>query len=304
MVDALFIRSLLCSFFFKIFPEIIQDGRLFIAEPPLYRVNDKKNPFVINKEDYLNRYVKQVIKEYQIGYPDKDNEMSEVFKKDELEKFLRVTGSYVDDLQLLSQHYKINDGLLEIILSWIGYHDLYEGAESFEKLVESCYETTKVLMERINEEYPEIYFDEHDKLIKGIIDGRYQSIEISERLIRKAQPLISIINNYSWGARKLKLKNIKTGTEYSLSLVEMLKMLKKFQPDILHRFKGLGENNPEDIKLTTMDPNTRSLIQVHISDIENDMKVFQILRGTSPLDAQARKAMMRGYKIPNDLIDT
>ena len=54
-IDGLFIRSLLMAFFFKLFPEIIIDGRLFIAEPPLYRVDDKKNPFIINKEDIYTR---------------------------------------------------------------------------------------------------------------------------------------------------------------------------------------------------------------------------------------------------------
>ena len=71
MVDGLFIRSLLCSFFFKVFPEIIQDGRLFIAEPPLYKVESKVDPFVINKEDYISRYTDKVIKDYQIEIDDK-----------------------------------------------------------------------------------------------------------------------------------------------------------------------------------------------------------------------------------------
>jgi len=83
-----------------------------------------------------------------------------------------------------------------------------------------------------------------------------------------------------------------------------LKILKKYQPNILHRFKGLGENDDDDIKTTIMDPNTRTLIRVNISDIENDMKVFQVLRGGSPADALARKEMMKNYKIPRDMIDT
>lgn len=66
----------------------------------------------------------------------------------------------------------------------------------------------------------------------------------------------------------------------------------------------MGENNDEDIKETIMDPNTRSLIRLNISDMENDMKIFQMLRGSSPSDAQARKILMQNYMIPVDLIDT
>lgn len=53
-----------------------------------------------------------------------------------------------------------------------------------------------------------------------------------------------------------------------------------------------------------MDPNTRMLIKVNITDIENDMKTFQLLRGNSPQDAQGRRMMMHEYKIPKELIDT
>jgi DNA gyrase/topoisomerase IV subunit B len=89
-----------------------------------------------------------------------------------------------------------------------------------------------------------------------------------------------------------------------LSLLGVLKILKKYQPNILHRFKGLGENDDEDIKTTIMDPNTRTLIRVNISDIENDMKVFQTLRGNSPSDALNRKMMMKSFKINREDIDT
>lgn len=303
-MDALFIRSLLCSFFFKIFPEIIEDGRLFIAEPPLYRVNDKKDPFVINKEDYLRRYVKEVMKNYSLGW--KNDDEFEKMPKELVQEFLYDTGSYVDDLQLLSQHYKVNDRLLEIII-WRMANVSKPSDDMDAQLY--CRATLEAMNKHINDlmvwvmdEFPEIYHDEKDKLIKGVINGRYQSIELSESLIRRSIPITNIHHKYNW--EKIYLKEVKTGTEHFLSFLEALKILKKFQPDILHRFKGLGENNPEDIEFTTMNPNTRSLIRVHISDIENDMKVFQILRGTSPQDAAARKQMMKTFVISKDMIDT
>ena len=66
----------------------------------------------------------------------------------------------------------------------------------------------------------------------------------------------------------------------------------------------VGENDEADIRTTIMDPNTRMLIKVNITDIENDMKTFQLLRGNSPQDAQGRRMMMHEYKIPKELIDT
>lgn len=305
-VDGLFIRSLLCAFFFKMFPEIIQDGRLFIAEPPLYRVDDKKNPFVINKEDYIDRYVKAASKDYQLGCGViTDSGIGthiEWLEPKEWKQFLSDTSSYVDDLMVIAEHYKINGRLLEMVLEEFSYNGVNHNYE-IPKLIEQL--NIQSMMDRIAIEYPEIYYDDKDKLIKGAIDGKYQLLEISEALIRKSFELIVL--NETCGAfanQSLILKDKKTGTERELSLLGVLKILKKYQPDILHRFKGLGENDKDDIKTTIMDPNTRTLIRVNISDIENDMKTFKLLRGNSPLDAQNRKAMMKSFKIPKDAIDT
>ena len=302
-IDGYFIRSLLLAFFFKLFPEIIEDGRLFIAEPPLYRVDDKKNPFVVNMADYIDRYVKAASKSYKLGYQDAKGNI-EYIDKDKWVEFLSDTSSYLDDMMMLVEHYKINIRFLEIIIEELGYMgygpDKYS---SIQQVIDDI--NIQHLLNRICAEFPEIYYEEKSNLFKGIIEGKYHVVEISEQLIRKAGPLITITEK--WGAEEdgyMILKDIKTGTEHQLSIVNVLKMLKKFQPNIEHRFKGLGENDPDDIKKTIMDPNTRTLIRVHISDIENDMKVFQMLRGNSPLDAQARKEMMKNYKIDRSLIDT
>ncbi len=53
-----------------------------------------------------------------------------------------------------------------------------------------------------------------------------------------------------------------------------------------------------------MDPNTRSLIQAKFNDIENDMEIFQMLRGKNKEDLEGRKKMMRECKIDKSLIDT
>lgn len=311
-VDGLFIRSLLCSFFIKVFPEIIEDGRLFIAEPPLYRVDDKKNPFVINKEDYISRYIDSVLKEYKIGYwglrgIGPDPVYDDLNRKDMI-SFLADTSSYVDDITQLSYHYKVSDRLLEMLIEeWTDpYMDrLTKETEPDLTDVLNTIDSQK-MMNRITGEFPELYYDEKDHLIKGVIDGKYQLLELSESLLKRCTSLIKMMyynGPYDEGTR-LVLKGVKTHESYELSLLGTLKILKKFQPNITHRFKGLGENNDVDIKQTIMDPNTRTLIRLSSVDIKNDIKTFQMLRGTSPQDAAARKSMMRAYKIPRDLIDT
>ena len=159
------------------------------------------------------------------------------------------------------------------------------------------------LMERIQNEFPEVEFDEKNKIIKGIINGKYQTFEITDRFLNNSKDLIKIIKKWSKG-KSIKLINRKTKAEHNLSLLGVLKILKAYQPNILHRFKGLGENSDDEIKQTIMDPNTRSLIRVFIEDIENDMKIFQILRGTGPAELNQRKQMMKEFKVDKSIIDT
>lgn len=314
-IDGLFIRSLLMAFFFKLFPEIIIDGRLFIAEPPLYRVDDKKNPFIINKEDYVRRYVISASKSYMLGYAPKDHPDEVVWmSKQEWAEFLSSTSSYVDDIQLLSEHYKVNDRLIEMIIEEFAMY--YTNAVNNSSInstddminianIERCKKNIQLLMDRIGTEFPELYYDDSRDLIMGSVDAKLQLIELSEPFIRRCTPLIKTIAR--WGSSissTMILRDVKTHTEQQLSLLGVLKILKKFQPNILHRFKGLGENDDADIKTTIMDPNTRTLIQVKITDIENDMKVFQMLRGNSAQDALDRKMMMKAFKIPKDQVDT
>lgn len=302
-VDGLFIRSLLLAFFFKMFPEIIMDGRLFIAEPPLYRVNDKKSPFVINKEDYINRYVKAAMKDYKIGIS-RDEETSEILylSKDDISEFLTSTSSYVDDLEMDATHYKVNDRLLEIIIEEFAMIDFDIKGLYLQDLLDKV--NIQHLMDQIGMEFPELYYSDVEHTIKGSIDRTFQIIEISASLIRREMPLIQIVKRWSGFDNKFILKEIKTGSEHNLSMLGILKILKKYQPDILHRFKGLGENSEDDIRTTIMDPNTRTLIRVNISDIENDMKVFNVLRGETAMDLLNRKTMMKEFKISKDLIDT
>ena len=310
MVDGLFIRSLLLAFFFKLMPEIILAGKLFIAEPPLYRVDDKKNPFVINMADYNSRYVKMVSKDYRIGYVNNKKDIDiNYLDKDVIMKFLYDSRHYEEDMVKFASHYKYrdrncNERLIEMILEEFAYLSGNEKVSESELMNRL---NIQKLSNRIGEDYKEIYFDDKDSSFKGIIDAQPQYIEVSTDFIRDGMNLINVLRK--WVAPRngsLILKENKTGAEHQLSILETLKMLRKYKPHILHRFKGLAENSTEDLRTTIMDPNTRMLIRINIGDIENDMEIFQVLRGESKKDLMTRKLWMKEFEneFDRDLIDT
>ena len=243
MVDGLFIRSLLLAFFFKLMPEIILAGKLFIAEPPLYRVDDKKNPFVINMADYNSRYVKMVSKDYRIGYVNNKKDIDiNYLDKDVIMKFLYDSRHYEEDMVKFASHYKYrdrncNERLIEMILEEFAYLSGNEKVSESELMNRL---NIQKLSNRIGEDYKEIYFDDKDSSFKGIIDAQPQYIEVSTDFIRDGMNLINVLRK--WVAPRngsLVLKENKTGAEHQLSILETLKMLRKYKPHILHRFKGL-----------------------------------------------------------------
>lgn len=234
------------SFFFKVYPEIIQDGRLFIAEPPLYRVDDKKNPFVINKEDYINRYVKAVLKEYKLGYREYGKNGAErdthYLSQSEWADFLSETSSYVDDVMMLVEHYKINGRLLEMIYEEFALKDFDYDSIDVRTAIKQL--NIQHLIDRIGTEFTEIEYDDKSHFIIGVIDARQQLIEIDETLIRKGIKIIKILQRWMAGENSsMILRAVKNATEYKLSLLGILKILKKYQPPIEHRFKGLNHRS-------------------------------------------------------------
>ncbi len=302
-VDGYWIRSLLLAFFFKVFPEIVAAGKLYIAEPPLYRINDKKNPFVINTKDYLNRYVLQASKEYKLGYKKTVNSIDvDWLDKKAWAEFLDDTKHYVETVDSLTEHYHANGRLIEMVLEEFalnGFDDKNPIADEIHKI------NIQRLMDRIGTEFTEIYYDDKNHTITGPIDTKWQDLEISEELIRRSKEIINNLIKWMPSINGcIVLRNAKTNSEQDLHLLDALKQLKKYQPDIEHRFKGLGENDPEDIKITIMDPNTRTLIKVNMGDYENDMNIFQILRGASAIDMAQRRAMLKTFEIKPEDIDT
>ena len=205
-------------------------------------------------------------------------------------------------MMTIVNHYKINDRLLEILFEEVASLGIEANDKNIPEMLKRI--NIQSLMNRIGREFKELEYDDNRGLIIGAIDAKQQVVEISAQLLTRGMELIGWIQKWAPDGKQIVLKAQKTSTEYRLSILGIMKMLKRYQPNILHRFKGLGENDDDDLRTTIMDPNTRTLIKVNIGDIENDMKIIQMLRGGSPVDALSRKQMMRGYRIPRDLIDT
>lgn len=290
-VDGSHIRTLLLTLFYRQMPNIIEKGYLYIAQPPLFKLNKGKKAVYIKNETEFNDYIlKQACNNKSVKIAKDEKILSEhnlyLFLCDLAEYFenmskLESRGIKQDFVELLikqgvenvkflkdkQQMIYLNDQLLKDGYSvggpiWNQERDIYEIMVS---LKDSMHQD--VLATAIS-----------DREIKPVKIGRgfvcssdYQRcLVIGKNILKFNYPPFLVFNNDKTGADVIK----KDKKELLSFLIEDGKKGLAVQ-----RYKGLGEMNPGQLWETTMDPNERTLLQIKIEDVVEADEIFTILMG-------------------------
>lgn len=290
-IDGHGITSGIGAFHAVCLPEIVKAGKLYKAVAPLYKIDNKEKPFVRDKREYVEVYQDKIIKNYSVSLSNDKKPLS----KDELREFIFDTQEYSDELIRISKHFGVNKFLIERVAAYIALN--YDVNVDMDEL----FSDNKFIidfMDTIQKKFPEITHKGVHSL-RGIIDGKYQSININNRFISSVEDLFPIYRKYGYS---LSVKE-KNGEYIQCSIGEFLDNANKFKPRILIRYKGLGEASSKELWETTLNPDTRILIQLTMDDVEKDLEVFKKLHGQTPQDILARKEMMSNYKIKREDLD-
>lgn len=302
-IDGFGIRSLLSAFFIKFLPDIITAGKLYIAVPPLYETDDKDNPFIVDTHEYIDRYIKKLRGYYEVSVYNEQRKLAKL-GNDETYEFAYETRDYLDNLSSLGKHFKISMKFIERVAAFIAMYT--EGEEPNVDEVRNVIQDNNVeLLSGLQREFPEMMMnipDNNDNIrFFGVIDGKYKSLEISQRFIHRLKPLMDIYRKYGCNIKvRLKKESEKAKT---MTLSEFFEITTKYRPNIVTRFKGLGENDPEDLWRTTLNPDTRVAIQLKIEDYDADMEMFRIMHDDGKKYSKLRKEMMASYTIDRDDLD-
>ena len=277
---------------------LIEAGKVYKVFSPLYRIDDKDHPFVINKAEMVEIFQKKVTKQYKVT-----TESGYKLDKDEMIEFLQDTYTYASDLDRMAKNLgNVNKFLVEQIIALLTVSGYVRNGKDFDDL-DKLFKDQKFiknLMCRIQEKFPEITVNQDTHTLKGVVNGRFCSIKINKRFIRQAEDLIPVYQKYQY---KLLVSEKGKETHVEMSIGEFLDQTVKLSAKILSRFKGLGELNAEDMFSTALDINNRVSIQYTVEDAEKEVEIFKKLHGNGKKDMEARKQMMSKYKIARDDLD-
>ncbi len=281
-VDGSHIRTLLLTFFYRQMPELIERGHIYIAQPPLYKIKKGKQERYVKDDGELNNYLLQIAIENAELHVSVD---SPAINGTALEQLARQYQQVMATIDRLARRY--NDIILEkmVTLPSVAEGEFANGS------TESWFNN---LVEILNEENaPERrYSVKFEKTPDGSIesavisewrhsvptDFHYQSDFFGtpeyEAIRMLGEELHGLVGDGAYVSRGERRQDIESFTE---ALVWLLNEAKRGQH--VQRYKGLGEMNPEQLWETTMDPESRRLLQVTIEDAIAADDIFTTLMG-------------------------
>jgi DNA gyrase subunit B len=272
-VDGSHIRTLLLTFFYRQMKELIERGHLFIAQPPLYKAKHGKTQTYLKDEQALDAYLLARASE---------NRRVRLGTGQEFEgpKLAHLVGKMVTVSKLIERIEKraVPRGLVELFLRGrIKDGEVFTDKARLLELIRPLRETgADILLER-DEEH-----GLYDILLQSGGNGHPREIRIGDDFVGSAEyrALYSVYEEI----REVDQPplTVVDGGETAVPSREALvaHILAEGKKGIsISRYKGLGEMNADELWETTMDPATRTLLQVRLEDEEVAENIFTTLMG-------------------------
>ncbi len=278
-VDGSHIRTLLLTFFYRQMPELVENGFIYVAQPPLYKVKRGKKEEYIKDEKSMFRYLmKQGTDDEKIVSNGKLMEGRDLAKN--LERIVEYQRYFGKFARRIGNDTKLLNGLITGFTDVLAEHSvklrkIFADEELLlkveAKVAEAGYKTELLTDEEHGLSEIEVSYPNGTTLIFDWNMASYvefqKAVEINA-LLKRDMPLPIIFGENG------KSEEINSREEV------LEKVLASAKKDLtIQRYKGFGEMNPEQLWETTMDPEKRTLLQVNILDAIETDQIFTVLMG-------------------------
>ena len=270
-VDGAHIRTLLLTFFYRQMPQVIEQGYLYIAQPPLFKVKKgRTEKYIQNETEMLGMLFELAADEIELPIKEqtiKGKALIPHLKR--LYRFERLTEWF--------ERRRRDPELLRFILSAGVNKEILKDRAQLEEVL-------KKMRKKYNEmKIGEIQLDEEHQTYGVEIRRRNYKLNLDTNFIsspefRELENFYTIIKDLGAPPYKVQIKDGIREIMKSKELLEFILAAAKKGLNI-QRYKGLGEMNPQQLWETTMDPEKRTLLQVAVQDSIEADSIFTILMG-------------------------
>ncbi len=281
-VDGAHIRTLLLTFFYRQMPQLVENGYIYIAQPPLYKIKmGKEERYVKDEHELRHAQLKKALADAELlpasnAQPLRGDALSDIAND-----FL-TTEAVIDRLSRVMDP-DVLHGLLDTPRLDLSTAEGATKAAAWltDALTEKVRTAAGIRIEVTVEQ------DEaHDawklrarKMLHGnsretLIDASFIETGDYEQIVKTAHTLNGLVGDGAQIRRGEKSLAVRT-------FAEALNWLLDQARDGMHiqRYKGLGEMNPDQLWETTMDPKVRILHRVQIEDAIGADEIFMTLMG-------------------------
>ena len=281
-VDGSHIRTLLLTFFFRQMPEMIERGHIFIAQPPLYKIKKGKQEQYLKDDDALTKLLTTIAVDGASLHVSTD---APAIQGVALENMVTLYQSTL--IMIARMHRRMPESLLtqllyaepltmdalndKAALNAIGEQLVAQLAvseddsRSFVHVVELSEEGTNDLVVTMRQHG--IDYDYH--INSDFVNSpEYDKIRALNKTINHLMEEGAYIKR---GEKTLPVTDFKQALDWLMAEAK--------RGQYIQRYKGLGEMNPEQLWETTMDPDSRRMLQVTIEDAIGADQLFTTLMG-------------------------
>ncbi len=275
-VDGAHIRTLLLTFFFRQMPEIITGGYLYIAQPPLYKVERGRSEVYLKDQAALENYlISQGLEDARLVLAS-----GEAIVGNDLLRVVEEARSVDRILRAFPTYY--SRSILE--------HSAIAGILVANRVADNPQIAADAVADRLNmiaSEYERGWIGRPSqdgglrfmRMLRGVeeiqtLDGAALASMECRKLAGHSGPLAEIYPKPAVFRRKQTEVPIESPTRL---LDAVYSEGEKGQS--LQRYKGLGEMNPDQLWETTLDPDARTLVQVRVEDVSEANDLFTKLMG-------------------------
>lgn len=279
-VDGSHIRTLILTFFYRHMKELMVNGNIYIAQPPLYQIKRKKREEYVLNNDELDKILLELgLSEVELLKPDESV----------------VPKEYLNDLlETLNKIGRIEDSIRSSGGSFVEY---------LKARKDGHLPTYLVIVRQGNDEFPHYFYNETQVREFALQNPDLNLFEVNEavksnrrgRLIELSETVVLLKLEENLKNKGLKLEQYIPDGEATFVLKDGDRMIKidglneiinaiktaGERGTEIKRFKGLGEMNPDQLYETTMRADTRKLLRVKLNDENATVaeKMFTVLMG-------------------------